>query len=185
MFSQETTQRGSRLKPSCTSCADQLNHLDASACALPLSYSPCPSNSSTEVSMITQKEDPLHISWKVAQVKAYRPAALLGCRVIHGLLPPFIYKPMNTWCCLGRLTHCTLGPSRSFPNNITISRVHIAPRRLSNLLITGLHTEEDEVGCGTGHASFQVGATPNFLSLRIEVVEGLHSFLKKLPLNLW
>lgn len=54
-----------------------------------------------------------------------------------------------------------------------------------NLLIAGLHAEEDEVGCSTGQTSLQVGAAPYFLSLRIEVVEGLHSFFKKLPLNLW
>lgn len=54
-----------------------------------------------------------------------------------------------------------------------------------NLLIVGLHAKEDEIGCGTGQTSFQIRAAPNFLSLRIEVVQCLHCFLKKLPLNLW
>ena len=48
----------------------------------------------------------------------------------------------------------------------------------------GLHAEEDEVGCGTGQAALQVGTAPNLLSLRVEAVEGLHSLLKELPLDL-
>lgn len=48
----------------------------------------------------------------------------------------------------------------------------------------GLHAEEDEIGRGTGQAALKVGAAPNLLGLRIEAVEGLHSLLKELPLNL-
>lgn len=53
-----------------------------------------------------------------------------------------------------------------------------------HLLIVGLHAEEDEVGRGTGQAALQVGAAPNLLSLRIKTIEGLHSLLKELPLDL-
>lgn len=57
-------------------------------------------------------------------------------------------------------------------------------REGAHLLIVGLHAEEDEVGCGTGQAALKVGAAPNLLGLRIEAVEGLHSLLKELPLDL-
>lgn len=53
-----------------------------------------------------------------------------------------------------------------------------------HLLIVGLHAEEDEVGRGAGQAALQVGAASDFLSLCIKAIEGLHSLLKELPLNL-
>lgn len=54
----------------------------------------------------------------------------------------------------------------------------------SHLLIVGLHAEEDEVGRGTGQAALEVRAAPNLLGLCVEAVEGLHSLLKELPLDL-
>lgn len=48
----------------------------------------------------------------------------------------------------------------------------------------GLHAEEDEVGRGAGQAALQVGAAPDLLGLRIKTIEGLHSLLEELPLNL-
>lgn len=54
----------------------------------------------------------------------------------------------------------------------------------NHLLIVGLHAEEDEVGRGTGQAALEVGAAPNLLRLCVEAVEGLHSLLKELPLDL-
>lgn len=53
-----------------------------------------------------------------------------------------------------------------------------------HLFVVGLHAEEDEVGRGAGQAAFQVGAAPNLLRFCVEAVEGLHSLLKELPLNL-
>lgn len=54
----------------------------------------------------------------------------------------------------------------------------------SHLLVVGLHAEEDEVGRGTGQTPLKVGAAPNLLGLCVEAVEGLHSLLEELPLNL-
>lgn len=53
-----------------------------------------------------------------------------------------------------------------------------------HLLVVGLHAEEDEIGRGAGQAALQVGAAPNLLCFCVEAVEGLHSLLKELPLNL-
>lgn len=53
-----------------------------------------------------------------------------------------------------------------------------------DLLVSGLHAEEDEVRRSAGQTSLQVGLASDLLGLGVVVVQGLHRVLKQSSLNL-
>lgn len=71
----------------------------------------------------------------------------------------------------------------SWGKDLLILLLDVAGDLLENLLVVGLHAEEDEVGGGAGQAALEVGAAPNLLGLCVEAVERLHSLFKELPLD--
>lgn len=67
--------------------------------------------------------------------------------------------------------------------DLLILLLDVAGDLLEDLLIVGLHAEEDEVGSGTRQAALEVGTAPNLLCFCVKAVESLHSLLKELSLN--